>query len=285
MTPKATGDLIQRIKAGDKESFWHLAEPHYKSLLLTAYSLLRDADEAAEVVQETMLKALKNFDQLKDTERFRAWLTSIAINEARQRIRKRHPEVQDMEASAQDSKEFVPRDYADWRDIPSDALEKKEFWDAVHSALESLSPICREVFVLRDIQHFTISEAARILDIPEANVSLRLHRARLQMRELLTPLFRDPVSPWIPLVMMADMPAMMLHRVVRCKTAIRELSKYIDSQLDPTLRNKIENHLKYCRRCKILLDTTRKLLYIVADERVFLPPFTSNLTDWRGFQE
>ena len=284
MTQPIIDDLIRRVKAGDKESFWQLAEPHYKSILLTAYSLLRNVDEAAEVAQETMLKALKNFDQLKDRERFRSWLMSIAINEARQKIRKRHPEVQAMDDSARDDREFVPRDFADWRDIPSDELEKKEFWDAVHSALESLSPICREVFILRDIQQFTISEIASTLDILEANVSLRLHRARMQMRELLAPLFRDPVSPWIPLVLMADMPAMMLHRVVRCKTAIRELSKYIDSELDPDMREKIERHLKYCRRCKILLNNTRKLLYIVADERVFLPPFTSTHTDWREFQ-
>ena len=125
-----------------------------------------------------------------------------------------------------------------------------------------------------------------MLDISEANVSLRLHRARLQMRELLAPLFRDASSPWKPLVMMmADMPSMLMHRVVRCKTAIRELSRYIDSQLDSRMREKIEKQLKYCRRCRILLDTTRKVIYLVADEKVFLPPFTSSISDWHEFKE
>src|SRR5262249_30469859 len=157
--------------------------------------------------------------------------------------------VEDLEDDSQDTEEFFPRDYADWRTIPSDELEKKEIWDAVYIALHTLSAICREVFVLRDIQGFSISETATVLDISEANVSVRLHRARLQMRELLAPLFRDASSPWKPLVMMmADMPSMLMHRVVRCKTVIRELSRYIDSQLDSHTHDKIEKYLKYCRR-------------------------------------
>ncbi|MGI0024734.1 MAG: zf-HC2 domain-containing protein, partial [Nitrososphaera sp.] len=68
------------------------------------------------------------------------------------------------------------------------------------------------------------------------------------------------------------------------KTAIRELSRYIDSQLESRMREKIEKHLKYCRRCKLLLDTTRKVIYLVADEKVFLPPFAANISDWKEFK-
>jgi RNA polymerase sigma-70 factor (ECF subfamily) len=253
--------------------FWPLVKPYQRSLQITAYSLLRNADDAAEVVQETMLKALQSLDQLRDENSFKGWLHRIAINEARMRMRKNREEVNHDDSIGDDESYFRPRDYAEWREIPSDALERKEIWEAVNRALKALRPNLREVFILRDIQHFTVPETAQILGITEAQVSVRLHRARLQMREFLAPLFRKHPSPWMPIQMMPDMPAMLIHRVVRCKTVVRELSSYINRDLDPTLSAKIQEHLKYCRRCRILLDTAQKVIYLVADGMVLVPPF------------
>src|SRR5262249_19814029 len=118
-TPQNFSDLIQLIKAGEKELFWQLAEPHYKSLHKVANTLLRDPDQAADAVQETMLKALVHIDQLHDTDRFRGWLMSIVINESRMIIRKRQTVVEDLEDVLQDSEESFPRDHVDWRNIPS----------------------------------------------------------------------------------------------------------------------------------------------------------------------
>lgn len=264
---------IRRVKAGDTEAFWRLVEPYQERLRVVAYSLLHNSADAEEVVQEALLKALKHLDQLKEGQSFRSWLMRIAVNEARMRIRKTREDLVYDQWSEEDLKVYGPRDRNSWRDIPSDALEQKEIWEAVHRALQSLSPRCREVFVLRDIQHFGLGEAARILGISEAMASVRLHRARLHMREMLAPLFREPASPWVPLQMMVDMPMMMMHRVVRCKHVLREISRYIDGEVDPTLQAQIEEHLKYCRRCKVLLDTTRKLLYLLADGKVLIPPF------------
>lgn len=74
--------------------------------------------------------------------------------------------------------------------------------------------------------------------------------------------------------MMPDMPAMLVHRVISCKTVMEEISNFIEEALDAALYAEIEKHLKYCRRCRILLDTTKKVLYLVADEHILLPPFT-----------
>ncbi|MEW6209849.1 MAG: sigma-70 family RNA polymerase sigma factor [Acidobacteriota bacterium] len=271
--PEEIMAAVERAKAGDVDAFWRLVEPYQQSLYITAYSLLRNAGDAEEVVQETMLKALKHLDQLKDVQCFKSWLMKIAANEARMIQRKGMKEVPLEDDAEWNAKIFSLRDYADWRDVPSNALEQKEVWDAVHRALESLSPACREVFVLRDIQHFTVPEVADILAISEDKVSVRLHRARLQMRDLLAPLFREPLSPWVPMKMMADMSAIMIHKVVSCKTVLREISSYIEGEVNPDLRLRIEAHLKYCRRCKLVLDTTRKVIYLVADDKVLIPPF------------
>ena len=277
LQPAEIAQTIRRIQAGDNELFWRLVEPYQRCLKTTAYSLLRNTEDAAEIVQETNLKALKHLDQLKDGQSLKSWLVSIAINEARMRMRKRREEpMPDDEADLQT---YSPRDFSNWRDTPLSQLERKEIIEAVQRALLVLGPLVREVFVLRDIQHISVPETAEILGISEAKVSVRLHRARLQMRELLAPLFREPFSPWIPLRMMIDMPVMMMHRVVSCKTVIMELSKYIDRAMDAGMRARVKEHLKYCTRCKILLDTTRKTLYLVADEQAFLPalPYTGNI--------
>lgn len=274
--PEEIVTAVERAKEGDVDAFWRLVEPYQQSLYVAAYSLLRNPGDAEEVVQETMLKALRHLDQLKDAECFKGWLMKIAANEARMMQRKVMKEVSFEDDSAWETKIFSLRDYADWRDVPSNALERKEVWEAVHRAMQSLSPACREVFVLRDIQHFTVPEVADILSISEEKVSVRLHRARLQMRDLLAPLFREPLSPWVPMKMMADMSAIMIHRVLSCKKVLREISRYIEGNIDPDLRARIDAHLKYCRRCKIVLDTTRKVIYLVADDKVLIPPFAIN---------
>jgi RNA polymerase sigma-70 factor (ECF subfamily) len=266
-------EAVQRIKNGESELFWHLVSPYQRSLYTTAYSLLENTEDVKEVVQETMLKALKSLDSLKDVQCLRAWLHRIAINEARMRLRGARGEISWDEEEGPEE-DFRPRDYADWKDIPSTALERKEIRDAIQHALRSLTPVLREVFTLRDIQEFTVPEVSQMLGIKEAQVSLRLHRARLRMREFLAPIFRSGRSPWMPLQMMPDMPAMLIHRVIRCKSVIREISNFIDNELEAALRAEIEKHLKYCRRCRILLDTTKRVLYLVADEKVYLPPFS-----------
>ena len=78
-------------------------------------------------------------------------------------------------------------DYADWRDIPSEELQRKELREALKRALASLDPKYREVLVLRDVQYMSIIESAKVLGITEASVKTRLLRARLQMRDALAP--------------------------------------------------------------------------------------------------
>jgi RNA polymerase sigma-70 factor (ECF subfamily) len=85
--------------------------------------------------------------------------------------------------------EFRPRQFADWREIPSDILERKEIREAVQNALSSLPEKYREVFVLRDMLHLSVAETARVLGLTMPAVKTQSHRARLQMREQLAPVF------------------------------------------------------------------------------------------------
>ena len=115
----------------------------------------------------------------------------ITINEARMRRRKdRKPLYESIdEGKPSEEGDYIPKDFADWREIPSEALERKELREALDRALKSLKPIYREVFILRDVQHLDIAQTADALSITQASVKTRLLRARLQMRDALAPGF------------------------------------------------------------------------------------------------
>ena len=100
---------------------------------------------------------------------------------------------------------YTPRDFADWREIPSEALENSRLREALKRALASLPEKYRQVLVLRDIEHLNIAETAKLMGISEAAVKTRLLRARLMMRDVLAPGFDgawkkgreyEKVRPW-----------------------------------------------------------------------------------------
>ncbi len=187
-------DLLARIRAGEKRLFHELIRPYERSVYLTAYSVLHNQADAEEVAQETMLKAFAHLSDLRQDVTFKAWLVQIALNEARMRRRKDHQhlyEPLEEEGNEGAEGEYMPREFADWREIPSETLERKEIRGAVARALGSLPEIYREVFLLRDIQHLGVAETAQALGISIPSAKTRLHRARLQMREQLVPLFRQ----------------------------------------------------------------------------------------------
>jgi RNA polymerase sigma-70 factor, ECF subfamily len=184
--------LIERIRGGEKELFYELVRPYEHSVYLSAYAVLHNQADAEEVAQEALLKALTHLEQLRANDKFKAWLLLIATNEARMRRRKDRKHLyESLEERAMESEEgeFMPRQFADWREIPSDLLERAEIRTAVRKALDSLPDKYREVFMLRDMQHLTMAETASILGLTIPAVKTQVHRARLQMREQLAPIF------------------------------------------------------------------------------------------------
>jgi RNA polymerase sigma-70 factor (ECF subfamily) len=181
--------LIERILGGEKELFYQLIRPYERRVYAIAFGILQDAAEAEDVAQETMLKAFIHLKQFRGEARFSTWLTRVAINEARMRIRKRHLEImKPMESAApDDGGEVVPKDYTDWREIPSEELERKEVREYLFRALAALDQKYREVFVLRDMEQMSILETAEAVGISPGAVKTRLLRARLMLREALSP--------------------------------------------------------------------------------------------------
>jgi RNA polymerase sigma-70 factor (ECF subfamily) len=181
--------LIERILAGQQDLFMDLIRPHERTVYATALTLTGSTDDAEDIVQAAMLKALSKVRQFRGESAFGTWLIQITINEVRMRKRKeRRVEMMSLTRRDDDEREAsaVPEDFEDWREIPSESLERSEVREALMKALNSLELHYREAFLLRDIHELSITETARILGISRGAVKTRLHRARLRLREILS---------------------------------------------------------------------------------------------------
>ena len=179
--------LIRRVQAGEAEAFYELVRPYERAVFLAAVAIVKNEADAEEVAQEAVLKAFKALGRFRQESKFSTWFIQIAINEAKMKLRKdrRHLYESIEQGQQSDDGEYIPREFADWREIPSQALERRELRDALTKALESLPEKYRTILILRDVNHLSITEAAQVLGLSEANVKTRLSRARLQMRDAL----------------------------------------------------------------------------------------------------
>ncbi|SRR5579872_856145 len=180
--------LIRRVQNGERDVFYEIVQPYERRLYAAAFAILRNPHDAEDAAQEAILKALKNIRQFRFEARFSTWLIQITINEARMRRRKEHAEIMEpIGEYREDEGTYTPRDFADWREIPSEALERTEVRELLLEALASLGAKYREIFILRDVNHLSIEEVSGMLGISRASVKTRLLRARLMLRDLLAP--------------------------------------------------------------------------------------------------
>jgi RNA polymerase sigma-70 factor (ECF subfamily) len=179
-------DLIARVQRGQHELFYELVRPYERRVYAAALAILRNEADAEDVAQEAVLKALANIRQFRAESRFSTWLIQITVNEALMRRRRQRTRVvESIDDHRDEEGEYRPRDFADWREIPSEALERKEVRQKLAEALGSLDRKYREVFMLRDMEQLNIQETAETLGISIASVKTRLLRARLMLRDLL----------------------------------------------------------------------------------------------------
>jgi RNA polymerase sigma-70 factor (ECF subfamily) len=182
-------ELVQQALAGCKEAFYRLVQPCERAVFATAMGILKNEADAEEAAQEAVLMAFTNIHRFRAECKFSTWIIQICINEARLKIRKARKHLYESIDEPENGVDgdYFPRDFADWREIPSEALQRKELREALQRAMASLPEKYREVLILRDIQHLSIEETAQVLGIGTGNVKTRLLRARLQMRDALAP--------------------------------------------------------------------------------------------------
>ena len=181
-------ELVQAINAGQYDLFHDLVKRYEKKLYNFSLRMCWDPSDAEDLVQETFLNVVRYLKDFRHETKFKNWLYRIASSTC---IKKRRKSkfAPERELSLE---EFIPKNQAaaqaqvpDWAKMPLDKLLNEELAEMIHQAILSLPEKYRMIIVLRDIEDFSTAETAQILDLSESNVKVRLHRARLFLREKL----------------------------------------------------------------------------------------------------
>ena len=183
--------LIASIISGEAHLFHELIRPYERKVYVMALSFLKNEAEAEDAAQEAFLKAYRSLASFRSEAKFGTWLISITLNEARGRLRKAKGVVlQSLDEEPDAEGHVSPALLRDWREISSEALERQEIRSLLQAAVGQLPPTYREIFLLRDVEELSISEAAELLQITESSVKVRLHRARIMLQKVLAPQLR-----------------------------------------------------------------------------------------------
>jgi RNA polymerase sigma-70 factor, ECF subfamily len=191
--------IIASILAGDTHLFHDLIRPHERSVFAMALSLLHNEADAEDVAQEAFLKAFRNLASFRGESKFSTWLISITLNEARGRLRsKKNVKLESLDEPREGEGTVTPALLRDWREIPSEALERQEIRQMLQQAITDLPLIYREVFLLRDVEDLSVNQSAEALGISVASVKVRLHRARMMLQKKLVPQLKkaNPKRRW-----------------------------------------------------------------------------------------
>jgi RNA polymerase sigma-70 factor (ECF subfamily) len=183
--------LVERAKSGDTSAFTELVSRYERKIYRLAKHITQNDEDAEDVLQEAFMKAYSHLDGFQLQSKFYTWLVRIAVNEALMKLRKRKSSKEvSLDEPTDTGEEQVVREIAVWEDDPEKTYSRDELREILDSAVESLKPAFRTVFVLRDVEELSTEETAEALNISIPAVKSRLLRARLQLREKLTRFFK-----------------------------------------------------------------------------------------------
>lgn len=184
--------LIDALKRREPDALATLFEQYADKIYRLALSLLHDEQQADGVVQNTFLALITHAADFEGRSSIGTWLYRVGYNDCLMRVRKQRPQV---ELDALDEPEAMPTQFVDWAAVPEQIIESDEASTEMERAIQALKPDLRSVFILRDIEELSTADVAQILNLTEANVKVRLHRARLALRESLAGYFAERIHP------------------------------------------------------------------------------------------
>jgi len=184
-------ELIRRSLNGDADAYGDLVLRYQDRIFATVYRILGNGEDAREMAQEAFFRAWSKLDTFREGARFSTWLYTITLNLTRSELRKRKTRRHIKPVSLQvkfgdDVGRTMEPPSED--DGPLTRIGTAELHQLALKEIDRLDPEAREVVVLRDMQELSYEEIANVLGCPIGTVRSRLHRARGQLRDRLTPL-------------------------------------------------------------------------------------------------
>src|ERR1039458_8753532 len=184
-------DLVAQAREGDATSFNELVRRYEGKIFRLGQHVTQNREDAEDVLQETLMKAYEHLDQLQGNSKFYTWIVRIAVNQALMKLRRRKTDKSvSLDENIDTSEDTIVREVAAWDEDPEQRFSREELGGILDTAVESLEPPYRSVFVLRDIEELSTEETADALGLSIPAVKSRLLRARLQLREKLTRYFQ-----------------------------------------------------------------------------------------------
>ena len=187
-------DLIQAINSGEVDKFQDLVKRYEAKLYNFSLRMCRDPSDAEDMIQDTFLNVFRYLKNFRYETKFKNWLYKVAASTCFKKRRK-SKFAPDKELSLE---EFLPNDEAkkpdhvpEWALMPLDKLLNEELAGVINKTIITLPKKYRMVILLRDIEGFSTTETAQILNLSPSNVKVRLHRARLYLREKLKGYFEN----------------------------------------------------------------------------------------------
>ena len=181
--PLSDEEVVTRVLAGETGMFEIIMRRHNQRLYRVARAILRNDSEAEDVMQDAYVRAYEHLDQFAGRAKFATWLTRIAVHEAlaRQLRGNRYQELETMS-----EREGDPMDrFASLAPDPEQQASNSEVRRLLEEAVEKLPDAYRTIFILRDVEDVSTTDAAEVLEITQDNVKVRLHRTRALLRKSL----------------------------------------------------------------------------------------------------
>ena len=191
-------ELLAGLRRRDRLACTCLLKRFMPRLYRLALQLTANADDAEDVLQESFIQACSRIDRFEGRSSLGSWLYRIVLNTALGRLRRRVPDTVSLAENSEESEPLsldVVEALIDWESEPGGQALSKELREVVEQAITKLPETLRAAVVLRDIEGLSTSGAASVLGVSEAALKVRLHRARLALREALAPYIAEPHEP------------------------------------------------------------------------------------------
>lgn len=256
MVEESDSVLLERARGGDAGALESLLEKHQAQVYRFGMKMCRDADDAKDVLQDTLLSVARGVRHFRGESSLSTWLYTIARSFCIKKRRRDKPEA----APSRDSENGeAGQQLADPARNPEERLAEKQVESALTEAIASLDPMYREVLLLRDAEGLTAPEVATVLGVSVQAVKSRLHRARLAVRERISPLLgiaaADDTTPTCPDVLML-------------------FSQHLEDEISSDVCAQMERHLQGCARCRGVCDSLKRTLALcrTTGKTVAVPP-------------
>lgn len=178
--------LLAALRDKDGAAFRWLFNTYSDRIYRLAAGLLESDVEADGVVQDTFLKFIEKIDRFEGRSSIGTWLYRVAYNLCQDRLRARRPLTAIEQESRDDGEMPLPAIFVDWTHTPELLLDEEELQEALRQAVEALPITLRSTFLMRDVEGLSTADCAAALEISDSACKVRLHRARLQLREALS---------------------------------------------------------------------------------------------------